>query len=348
MQIAFDAVPTGMLLVDHSGRVALANGAASRLLGWSRSELMGQPVEMLVPARHAQAHVVQREALHATDGLRRMAAGREVPCLHRDGHECLLEITLTAVDSDDGPFTLVTLADPSPRLALERAAAARVTMHRLLEAEDRQRRRIARDIHDALGQSLTALSLDVGWLAQQLAPLEHPALHERMQAMAALVAASTEEVRRVCAELRPAVLDEQGLVAAVRWLVGDFAKRSGLRCTLALPALDVDWDAERRTVAFRVLQEALTNVSRHSGAGRVGVSLRQQDDGMAVLQVSDDGRGFGDEQRHRLGALGLGGMHERALFHGGSVQVVGTPGQGTTVTLSMPTGPMMPLAGAPS
>jgi signal transduction histidine kinase len=204
-----------------------------------------------------------------------------------------------------------------------------------VETEEALRKRLAREIHDALGQALTAMKLDIGWLAGRLLDAPEP-MRVRVAAMEALASSTIAEVRRLSAELRPSVLDDQGLFSAMRWQVGDFEKRSGLRCTLDMPEAETPWGSDSSTVVYRVLQESLTNVVRHARASQVVISLRHEEGGDAVLQVRDDGRGFNLAQATRPDAMGLLGMRERAQLHGGSLTVVATPGAGTTVTLSMP------------
>ena len=182
-----------------------------------------------------------------------MGAGREVTGVDHLGRTLQLEIGLAKIETPDGQFILATVLDVGDRKLLEQARSARALAQRLVDAEEAQRKRIAQEIHDALGQALTALKLDIGWIAKHLS-VGRAGLYARTIAMEELAARTIEEVRRISAELRPAILDDQGLLAAIRWQVGDFQKRSGLRCALALPDAEITWGAERSTVAFRVLR----------------------------------------------------------------------------------------------
>lgn len=337
-----EASPTGMLLVDRNGRITLANTEVARLFGYARSELLGQPIEALVPALDRTAHALLRARFVAEAAPRRMGGGREVAGVDRQGHSLPLEVGLARVETLDGEFVLATVTDLRERKQLERIHDAQALRRGVLDAEEAQRKRMAREVHDALGQALTALKLDIGWLARHL-PDEPASLHLRAIEMEELTARTIDDVRRLSAELRPAVLDDHGLWAAVRWQVSDFEKRSGLRCTLALPEIEVAWDQGRSTTAFRMLQESLTNVARHAQARSVALAVRLEPQGDAVLEVRDDGCGFSQEQATRPGALGLLGMRERAELHGGSLAVTGAPGKGTTVTLRMPWGPELPM-----
>lgn len=336
LHAVFAASPIGMLLVDGGGRIALVNAEVERLFGYLSNELLGEPVETLVPELDREAHARQRASFGAEAQSRRMAGSREVTGVDKRGRALTLDIGLVPIATPEGRFVLATLTDLGARRLLERARGVRAQARRLLDAEEAQRKRMAREIHDALGQALTALRLDIGWLAAQLP--EGPLL-AHATAMEDRAAATIAEVRRLSAELRPSILDDQGLLPAIRWLVGDVEKRSALRCSLALPDEPVGWSEPRCTTAYRVLQESLTNVLRHAQAGKVTVALWPQQPGEAVLEVRDDGSGFNQAQARRPGALGLLGMRERALLHGGSLTVLGEPGVGTTVTLRMPCGP---------
>lgn len=331
---AFEAVPVGLLLLEADGRIALVNSAAVRLFGYSRNELPGRPIDGLLPAVSPRVRAVA-EAPKAEAGC--ADAGDALDGLNKHGRALRVDLGLTRVDTPQGEFVLATVVDLADRQLTEQVQGARALTRRVIEAEENQRKRMAREIHDALGQPLTALKLDLGWLARRLAGVR-PELQSRALEMEGLAASTIDEVRRLSAELRPAILDEQGLQAAVRWQVEDFEKRAQVRCTLNLQD-GVDWDADACTVAYRVLQESLTNVARHAGASRVGVWLGRDAEGQGVLEISDDGCGFDAKAAHRPGALGLMGMQERASLQGGSLQVQRGPEAGATVRLRMPCAP---------
>jgi len=339
-----EANPTGMLLVDRHGHITLVNLEAERLFGYPNGELLGQPVEMLLLGLDRQAHVRHRAAFQLGHPPRPMGAGREITGVDKQGRALSLEIGLARIETTDGEFVLATLTDLGVRKRLRQAREAQLLAGRLLEAEEAQRKRMAREIHDALGQGLTALKLDIGWLARHL-PEAQTSMHSRILAMEDLASRTIEDVRRLSAELRPAILDDHGLRAAIRWLVRDVEKRSGLSCALALPTEELAWNDDLCIAAYRVLQESLTNVVRHALAYNVTVALWPRQQGGAMLEVRDDGQGFSPEQAGRPGALGLLGMRERAMLHGGKVTIDGVPGVGTTVTLWMPCGPEEPLDG---
>jgi PAS domain S-box-containing protein len=206
---------------------------------------------------------------------------------------------------------------------------------RLNEAREQERVKMARDIHDNLGQALTALKLDVAEVRRRLDAGESASIRERLTEMSALIDTTVDEVRRVAGELRPVVLDDLGFVGAIRAYLIDVERRAALRCMLRTPCDDVPIAGDRATALFRILQEALTNVVRHAAATRVDVSLAV-DAGRVRLVVHDDGRGVPAAAVTNPRSLGLLGMRDRAVLIGGDVSISGGPGAGTTVTVELP------------
>ncbi|MBI4420917.1 MAG: PAS domain S-box protein [Gemmatimonadetes bacterium] len=204
---------------------------------------------------------------------------------------------------------------------------------RLEEIREEERGRISREIHDQLGQALTGLKLDLAWSKGRLRK-DQGDLRERNEAMVELVDSTIETVRRIAAELRPGLLDDLGLSAAIEWQVHEFAKRTGIEADTHLPAQDPEVPPEVATALFRILQEALTNVVRHAEASRVIVALRRED-GALLLDVSDNGRGI-PKQAGLERSLGILGMRERAHALGGDVKVKRRPQGGTDVIAMIP------------
>ena len=204
----------------------------------------------------------------------------------------------------------------------------------LESARESERQGIARDIHDDLGQSLTGLKIDLVQLAKKL-PAGQPELHRHVEAMVALTDETINSVRRIMTQLRPAVLDDLGLAAAVEWQGREFEERTGIQCRLALPEHDISLDPGHATAVFRIYQESLTNVARHAFATAVDVRLDEKE-GKLVLEVRDNGRGFATGAMPGPQSFGLIGMRERALLLGGSLEINSAPGAGTAVRLEIP------------
>ncbi|MDX2031610.1 MAG: histidine kinase [Blastocatellia bacterium] len=204
----------------------------------------------------------------------------------------------------------------------------------LQEVREEERKRISRDVHDELGGMLTGLKIDIQRLASELAKLSPP-LAARTGEMLGMVDETVQTVRRIATDLRPGVLDNLGLSAAIEWQAKDFQTRTKIYCELAIPFEQVQLDNDRSTAVFRIFQEALTNITRHANATRVSISLNAQN-GHLQLKVQDNGKGITENELNNSKSLGLLGMRERASMFGGNVEITGAPFRGTLLTLEMP------------
>ena len=251
----------------------------------------------------------------------------------------------------DGPLEVVTVArefnemlDVRARAEAEartlRAAleASREQLQRLADglllAREEERTTIAREIHDALGQALTALRMDVAWIGRRL-PDDMRATADKLRDMVALIDDTIVTVRRIATDLTPGILDDLGLAAAVEWQAQEFEQRTGIRCALRTMVDAARLDPLVSTAVFRIFQESLTNAARHSRASRVTVTLEHRDAEL-VLEVRDDGVGIAAADAANARSIGLAGMRERAQLAGGGCSIAGEPGAGTTVRVQIP------------
>jgi len=204
---------------------------------------------------------------------------------------------------------------------------------------EEERIRIAREIHDELGQLLTGFKMDLSWLDKRLAQPPDEALRtrlvEKVRDMSAMVDEMVNSVRRISAELRPGVLDNLGLVPAMEWQMSEFEKRAGLQCRLTSTVESKQLPPALCTAVFRIFQETLTNVARHARATHLAVTL-EQTDGRLKLQIEDNGRGITEGELTDPKSLGLAGMRERAMELRGEFKITGRAGAGTTVNVSLP------------
>jgi signal transduction histidine kinase len=205
---------------------------------------------------------------------------------------------------------------------------------RLERVREEERTRVARELHDELGQALTAIKFEFTALLQNLLSDEEP-VGRRSQTILKLLDEAFQSVRRIGTELRPAMLDDLGLVASIEWLAEEFLARTGIKAQVSLPGVDLILDQERAMALFRILQEALTNIARHANATQVSVRLAEEHGGL-LLEVRDNGKGIDEELLDGTKSLGILGMRERALLLGGALTISGAPETGTTVSVLIP------------
>lgn len=320
--------------IANDGHVCCANSAAARLAGSAtRHGVVGRSVRSLL---HADAHAElqrQTEAVLAHPGT---LVSLHAALLRRDGLPCEVEIALSALP-DHGTSTLqMVIHDVTGRqrevqeLQRSRQALRRLSAN-IVEGREAERRRIARELHDELGQGLSALKLDLCAFADDTLPEGQRARVQRMQARLDETMAA---VRRIALDLRPQMLDDLGLSAAVEWLVRDFSRRTGLRCTMQLDDIGALGD-QAGIALYRMVQEALTNVLRHAHASSVHVELRRDADRVWV-SVRDNGVGLGPGLPAHDSQFGLLGMRERADMLGGQLQIESLERGGTCVRMQLP------------
>jgi signal transduction histidine kinase len=222
-------------------------------------------------------------------------------------------------------------AEDKLRRSLEQLRALSVYLQYVREDE---RIRISRQVHDELGQALTGLKMDLYWLTSRV-PRKHRSAHEKIKAMSAHIDTTIQTVRRIATELRPGILDDLGLVAAIEWQAQEFQKRTGIECVVSSDLKEPILDQDLNTAFFRIFQETLTNIIRHAQASRVEVQLRQEQSSL-VLEVRDNGRGVTEAELNDTRSIGVLGMRERAALLQGELQITGIPGEGTTVAVRIP------------
>jgi signal transduction histidine kinase len=205
----------------------------------------------------------------------------------------------------------------------------------LQTVREEERTRIAREVHDELGQALTSCKLDLSWLAGRLPKSQKP-LIDKARALTAHMDSTIRTVRRIATELRPGILDHLGLGAALEWQANEFQTRTGIRCEVRIDLGEQTLPAETSTSFFRIFQETLTNVIRHAGATHVVVHLKEEGERI-IMEVKDNGRGISEGEIANPKSLGLLGMKERAALMGGEFKIAGArQGHGTRVTVAIP------------
>jgi len=318
------------LLIAQSGeealRLALRNDFAVILLDVRMPGMDGFETAKLIRSRERSRLTPVIFLTAAADEMTSMFRGYEVGAVDYLMKPVVPEILKSKV------AVFVELHRKSERLRESEEKLRRLAAH-LISVREEERAHIAREIHDELGQVLTGLKMEVTWLAKRLH--EQPLL-DKTDSMCKLIDSTVQTVRKIATGLRPEMLDDMGLVAAIGWQAKEFQKRTGIRCRVKLPPEGTKLDIDVSTTAFRIFQEILTNVARHSRATRVDIDL-EVDAGQVRLEVADNGVGIAEAELNGRKSLGLLGMHERALLFGGEVSIGGAPGHGTRVSVTIPT-----------
>ncbi len=329
-----EMAPNAMWIAEAE-RIVYVNRACLALFGAASAEqLVGRTMyELLHPDSRG---AVRAEVAHA------LAADAAAPRLceriqRLDGTPCDVEIALAALP-DHGRTTLQMVINDitQRRREAQEQEHARDTLRRLsqrlVEVREDERRRIARELHDELGQRLTALKMDLASLAPATRSSK---TRERIGAMLEMLDETVTSVRRISADLRPLMLDDLGLDAAIEWLARDAARRMGIEVSVELDEAAARLDARSAIALYRMVQEALTNVARHARATDVRIELKQKGAEL-VLTVRDNGVGFPERGAMRDDSFGLLGIGERALMLGGRMETDNPPGGGGRLTVHLP------------
>jgi two-component system sensor histidine kinase UhpB len=317
------------------------NKAGEELLGHTRQNLIGKSDYDLFPKDEADFFTgADRDVLRN----RTVLDIPEEPILTQGkGLRYLHTKKIPIVDENDQPLYLLGISeDITERKRAENQLQRsfellRTLSQRLDVVREEERTRIARELHDELGVRMTCMKMDLSRLLQMMRESLFPKekMEEKIRSMNAEADSTIAEVQRLAAELRPGVLDDLGLVAAIEWQCQDFERRSGIRCFCEASFDDIKISPSHATAAFRICQEALTNIARHSKATFVRVLVKESEDDV-LIEIQDDGTGIPPDKLNDTGSLGLLGMKERSMAIGGCLDITGWTGKGTTVTLRLP------------
>jgi PAS domain S-box-containing protein len=322
-----DNLPDMVARFDRQGRYLYVNPAVTRVSGLPAEHFRGKTASEAGLDRDGVLHDAVMEVIR-----KKQANVVEVPWKQADATRYYEVRHLPERDERGEVGTVLGIArEVTERKRIEQLV--RELGFRRETAREEERKYIARELHDELGQLLSALRFEVSVIRMRFGPAE-PAIAERAATVLALVDSVIRLQRNLVSSLRPAVLD-MGIGAALEWLVGEFSERSGIACTLDMSESQIRLDADQTTMVFRIVQESLTNVARHAQASRVRVMLTR--DGAAYcVSVSDDGKGFDARRERDPKSLGLLGLQDRAQMLNGRLEVRSARGAGTTIAVTFP------------
>jgi PAS domain S-box-containing protein len=325
----FEAAPDAILIVNSAGEIQALNARAETMFGYERGELLGRQIEVLVPESLRSPHVRDRRAYVARPTTRPMGIGLDLSARHKRGTRFPVEISLSAVEVAGDLSVIAVIRDVRERRKL------RAFGRQALRAMEAERKRIALELHDETIQTLVALLIRLKVAQRKPAEAASPQFLDELRRE---ISEAAEGVRRMAGALRPPELDALGVGAAIESHARVLSESTGLTIRVEVEIADSMLPPDVQLALYRIVQEALSNTLRHSGAERATVSLRQLD-GAIVTEIEDDGIGFdmlevmSTDQR----GLGLFGILERAAYAGGRAEFDSRPGAGTRVIVTFPT-----------
>ncbi|WP_136810314.1 PAS domain-containing sensor histidine kinase [Desulfosediminicola flagellatus] len=333
----FDTSADGMRVIDKNFNILRANSTFLELAGVSRTGIQGRKCYEVFKGESCQTkdcpmvRIQRGEGRVEYDGIKICQNGRQIPCI----------ITATPFRDSEGKLVGIVedFKDISERKSTEQALRRsheqlRNVISHIEMVREEERRGMAREIHDELGQALTCLKMDVHWLTGHLSN-EDENIYEKLHIVNQQIDATVHTVQRISSELRPRLLDDLGLSAAIEWQAGRLRDRLGITIEIISEPENINLSEACSITIFRIFQEALTNIARHAEATRVEIVLNQNE-GQVTLTVSDNGKGISRGAMSNANSLGLLGMHERACLLDGLLEIQSEPGQGTTVLLNIP------------
>jgi two-component system sensor kinase len=336
-----DSAMDAVITVDDAQNIVLFNRAAEQVFGVRRDEAIGSSLDRFIPQRFRGTHRHHVEQFGKTGVTsRRMGDVTTLWALRPDGSEFPIEASISQAAEGGRRYFTVILRDITLRKQHEdelgrRQQELRELSARVQEAREEEKTRIARELHDELGQLLTALKMDLSWMRERLEGSE--ALGAKAAEMSRMLDQTVTATRRISADLRPLMLDDLGLADAAQWLVDDFAKRTGIEARIEIPERETLETLPKAlsTALYRAVQESLTNIARHSGAKRAWVVFAAED-GALQVEIEDDGRGIAPADLAKARSLGLKGMRERIAYLGGDLDIGRAPRGGTRLRVKVP------------
>jgi PAS domain S-box-containing protein len=324
--------------IDMNGKFIEFNSSFQEMIGYAPEEIYKLKYEDITPKKW---HAMEKNILDTQVKRRGYSDIYEKEYLRKDGTVFPVELRAYLTKVGDGQPTRMwaIVRDISERKKIEREILdsqerlRSLTAH-LQSVREQERTNIAREIHDEMGQTLTALKMDLSWIKKRMGHQPEP-IGEKISGMSVLIDGAVRSMKRISTELRPGLLDDFGLSAAMEWQAEEFTIRTGIECHTVFKPKEIVVDKDRTTAVFRIFQEALTNVARHSQATGVKVELIKSQK-FIKLTIKDNGKGIAKEKISGSESFGLMGMRERVTFMGGGISIEGVNGKGTVITARIP------------
>jgi PAS domain S-box-containing protein len=330
-----ESAPDAVVIVGPEGEIVLVNEQTEKLFGYDREDLLGQPVELLMPERFRDRHRPHRSTYFQDPRTRPMGIDLELAGRRKDGTEFPVDISLSGIETDEGRVSAAFVRDATEQRArsdLDRdIAARRAVLSHLVSAEEEERRRIAADIHDDSIQVMTAAGMRLQILRRELSDTKQL---ERLAELERTVQLAIARLRHLLFVLHPPALDTEGISAALRMHLDEAAPRSPTRYRL-VDRLGAQPPQATRVTMYRIARELLVNVEKHAEAKNATVTLSEADGGYLV-KIVDDGVGFASEVEPEPGHLGLEAVRQRTELAGGWLRIESTAGEGTTIDFWIP------------
>jgi PAS domain S-box-containing protein len=319
------------------GVITTWNKGAEKLFGYSSNEAIGKHIPMLLPADRLNEDFEIIEKIKAGESVEHYETER----VKKDGNRIFISLTVSPIKNTNGVIVgaskiagdITQQKEAEEKLQHSYKSLRELASH-LQNIREEERIKIARDVHDELGQRLTRLKMDFSWLIKKHA-VEDKMIEEKVNEMVRLIEETIISVRRISANLRPNILADLGLVSALQWHSAEVEKRFGIKVNFVSEFDEVEVPVATATGLFRIYQEALTNAVRHANAQRVNSTLRKINDEV-ILQIQDDGRGIDMNNDLKKKSFGLLGIKERAFVMGGKYELKSYPGEGTNIFVSVP------------
>ncbi len=323
--------------IIKDGKIEFANDKFAAIYGYDKAELIGMDSAMFV---HPEDRNLVKELREKRLAGEKVPSEYEIRGLKKNGETIWVMRSLSVINFEDGPAIAGIVQDMTKRREAEEALREsdkelRILSNQLLSAEEKERKRMARELHDGIGQALSAIKFSVENSLRNLRDSPYESELKSLEALIPLAQKTIEEVRRIVKDLRPSILDDLGILATITWFCREFQNvYADIRINRELEIQEIDIPSPLKTVIYRILQEALNNVAKHSRADRVDLKLQKTQNGMELI-VSDNGTGFDLNQTISLHAsrrgFGLASMRERAELSGGKFEIRSEPGYGTTI-----------------